>query len=131
MNCLTASQALPWSARSPDFSPIEHIWDMMGRLLHLPGNADDLDQQLEQMWQEISQGTIRMLYLAIPRRVAACIHAREVDYVTLSKDAHDADPFIFGCSRDYSLVTGPCHPTCAGLVCVLRQSLLCLLEKGR
>ena len=22
-------QQLPWPARSPDFSPIEHVWDMM------------------------------------------------------------------------------------------------------
>ena len=24
---------LPWAARSPDMSPIEHIWDMVGRRL--------------------------------------------------------------------------------------------------
>ncbi|GFT20192.1 hypothetical protein TNCV_4060081 [Trichonephila clavipes] len=32
----------PWPARSPNPSPIEHVWDMMGRRLHLPGNVDDL-----------------------------------------------------------------------------------------
>ncbi|GFS94215.1 transposable element Tc1 transposase [Trichonephila clavipes] len=42
MNCLTACQTLPWPARSPDLSPIKHVWDMMGRRLHVPGNADDL-----------------------------------------------------------------------------------------
>ncbi|GFX67079.1 transposable element Tc1 transposase [Trichonephila clavipes] len=42
MNCLTACQTLPWSARSPDLTSIEHVWDMMGRWLHLPGNVDDL-----------------------------------------------------------------------------------------
>ncbi|GFW51781.1 transposable element Tc1 transposase [Trichonephila clavipes] len=25
MNCLTACQTLPWSARSPDLSPVEHV----------------------------------------------------------------------------------------------------------
>ncbi|GFX97103.1 DUF4817 domain-containing protein [Trichonephila clavipes] len=37
-----AYQTLPWSARSPDPSPIKHVWDMMGRRLHLPGYVDDL-----------------------------------------------------------------------------------------
>ncbi|GFX56353.1 RNase H domain-containing protein [Trichonephila clavipes] len=41
-NCLTAYQTLPWPASSPDPSPIEHVWDMMGRQLHLPGSVDDL-----------------------------------------------------------------------------------------
>ncbi|GFU33235.1 hypothetical protein TNCV_4157361 [Trichonephila clavipes] len=31
MNYLTACQTLPWPARSPDISSIEHVWDMMGR----------------------------------------------------------------------------------------------------
>ncbi|GFV65914.1 uncharacterized protein TNCV_1365291 [Trichonephila clavipes] len=31
MSCLTACQRLPWPARSPDLSSIEHVWDMMGR----------------------------------------------------------------------------------------------------
>ncbi|GFW90683.1 transposable element Tc1 transposase [Trichonephila clavipes] len=47
MNCLIAYQTLPWPARSPDPSLIEHVRDMMGRRLHLPGNVDDLARQLE------------------------------------------------------------------------------------
>ncbi|GFV50624.1 transposable element Tcb1 transposase [Trichonephila clavipes] len=42
VNCLTACQTLPWSARTPDLSSIEHVWDMIGRRLHLPGHVDDL-----------------------------------------------------------------------------------------
>ncbi|GFV52240.1 transposable element Tcb1 transposase [Trichonephila clavipes] len=53
MNCLTVNQTLPWPARSPDPSPIEHVWDMRGRRLYLPGNVDDLTRQLEQIWQNI------------------------------------------------------------------------------
>ncbi|GFT84817.1 uncharacterized protein TNCV_2767981 [Trichonephila clavipes] len=59
MNCLTANQTLSWLARLPNPSPFEHVWDMMGRLLHPPGNVDD---QGEQIWQEILQETIRVLY---------------------------------------------------------------------
>ncbi|GFU39718.1 transposable element Tc1 transposase [Trichonephila clavipes] len=55
MNCITAYQAFPWPARSPNLSPIEHVWDMIGRRLHLLGNVDELARQLEQIWREISQ----------------------------------------------------------------------------
>ncbi|GFX05473.1 transposable element Tc1 transposase [Trichonephila clavipes] len=76
MNCLIAYQILPWLSRSPDLSPIEHIWDVRGRRLHLPGNVDGLTRQLEQIWQEIPHKTIRVLCLFMPYRVAACIQAR-------------------------------------------------------
>ena len=33
---LCGVQQLPWSAKSPDFSPVEHVWDMMKRKLILP-----------------------------------------------------------------------------------------------
>ncbi|GFS87689.1 zinc finger BED domain-containing protein 5 [Trichonephila clavipes] len=60
----------------PDSSPIEHVGDMKGSRLRLPGNADHLAQQLEQIWQEILQETIRVPYHSMPRRVAAYIEAR-------------------------------------------------------
>ncbi|GFV34426.1 transposable element Tcb1 transposase [Trichonephila clavipes] len=76
MNCLTACQTLPCPASSSDLSPIEHVWNMTKRRLPLPWNADKLTRQLEQIWQEISQETIRVLYHSMPRRVAACIHTK-------------------------------------------------------
>ncbi|GFW60694.1 hypothetical protein TNCV_570401 [Trichonephila clavipes] len=41
MTCLTAYQTLFGPVRSPDPSAIEHVWDMVGGRLHLPGNVDD------------------------------------------------------------------------------------------
>ncbi|GFY11727.1 uncharacterized protein TNCV_1529191 [Trichonephila clavipes] len=41
-----------------------------------PENVDDLARQLEQIWQEIPQETMRVLYHSMPRHVAACIRAR-------------------------------------------------------
>ncbi|GFU47818.1 hypothetical protein TNCV_4465581 [Trichonephila clavipes] len=41
---------------------IEHVWDMMGRRLHLLGIVDDLPRQLEQTLQEIPQKTVRVIY---------------------------------------------------------------------
>ncbi|GFX43744.1 HTH_Tnp_Tc3_2 domain-containing protein [Trichonephila clavipes] len=57
------------SARSPDISPIEDVWNMMGRRMKSI-------QQMEQIWQEIPQKTVRVLYYSMSRRVAACIQAR-------------------------------------------------------
>ncbi|GFV92910.1 transposable element Tc1 transposase [Trichonephila clavipes] len=59
MNCLTAFKTLRCPFRSPYLSPVEHVWDMMGRRLHLPGNVNDLFRQLEQIWQDIPHETIR------------------------------------------------------------------------
>ncbi|UYV70855.1 hypothetical protein LAZ67_8000866 [Cordylochernes scorpioides] len=67
-----------WGPVSPDLSPIEHIWDVMGRRLQPSRNVDYLARQLETIWQEIPQHTIRNLYQSIIRRVAACIHASDV-----------------------------------------------------
>ncbi|GFW01496.1 putative DD41D transposase [Trichonephila clavipes] len=35
MNCIIDGQTLPWPSRSSDLSPIQRIWDMTGRRLHL------------------------------------------------------------------------------------------------
>ncbi|GFV22578.1 zinc finger MYM-type protein 1 [Trichonephila clavipes] len=51
-----------------DPSPIEHVWDMMGRRLHISGNVDHLTRQLVQIWHEIPQKSIRVLYRSMSRR---------------------------------------------------------------
>ncbi|GFX25012.1 cytochrome P450 3A8 [Trichonephila clavipes] len=76
MNCLTACQTLPWLARSPYLFPIKNVWDMMEKRLHRPGNVDDLVQQLEQIWLEIPQETVKVLYHSVPSRLAFYIKAR-------------------------------------------------------
>jgi hypothetical protein len=67
-------QMLPWPARSPDLSPIEHLWDMMGQRLRLlpraPHNLDELRHQLQVKWNDIPQEN---LIESMPRRVNACI----------------------------------------------------------
>ncbi|GFV65882.1 transposable element Tcb2 transposase [Trichonephila clavipes] len=35
-DCLRTVTTLPWPARSPDFSPIKHIWDHLGRRVGHP-----------------------------------------------------------------------------------------------
>ncbi|GFS75947.1 transposable element Tcb1 transposase [Trichonephila clavipes] len=72
-----------WGAISFEAGP---LWSLLeahlqhsGRRLRLPGNVDELARQLEQIWQEIPQETIRVLYRSMSRRVAACIHARDLE----------------------------------------------------
>ncbi|UYV63148.1 hypothetical protein LAZ67_2003293, partial [Cordylochernes scorpioides] len=68
MDCLQSCRTLPWPARSPDLSLIEHIWEVMGRRLQPFRNIDYLARQLETIWQEIPQHTIRNLYQSMTRR---------------------------------------------------------------
>ncbi|UYV84233.1 Transposase, partial [Cordylochernes scorpioides] len=73
-------QMLPWPPYSPDLSPIEHVWDIIGRRLHAlpqPRSEDELWQMVEREWRAIPQNVIRTLIDSLPRRVAACIAVRE------------------------------------------------------
>ena len=76
VDCLRAVDTVPWPARSPDLSPIEHVWDMLGRQIRAPRNVADLEQQLRNAWQNVSQDDIRKLYHSLPRRIQACIAAK-------------------------------------------------------
>ncbi|UYV71413.1 hypothetical protein LAZ67_8003051 [Cordylochernes scorpioides] len=72
-------QMLPWPPYSPDLSPIEHAWDIIGRRLHAlpqPRSEDELWQMVEREWRAIPQDAIRTLIDSLPRRVAACIAVR-------------------------------------------------------
>ncbi|UYV79061.1 Transposase [Cordylochernes scorpioides] len=72
-------QMLPWPPYSPDLSPIEHVWDIIGRRLHAlpqPRSEDELWQMVEREWRAIPQDSIRTLIDSLPRRVAACIAVR-------------------------------------------------------
>ncbi|GFU56302.1 transposable element Tcb2 transposase [Trichonephila clavipes] len=43
LNSLRAVTTLPWSARLSDLSPIEHIWDDLGRLVGHPTSLNELE----------------------------------------------------------------------------------------
>ncbi|GFW72294.1 transposable element Tcb1 transposase [Trichonephila clavipes] len=65
-----------WPARSPDLSPIEHIWDHLGRRVEHPTNLNELEARLQTIWNEMSQDIIQNLYASMADRIASCIHAR-------------------------------------------------------
>ncbi|GFW39519.1 transposable element Tcb2 transposase [Trichonephila clavipes] len=75
-DCHCTVTTLPGPARSPDLSPIEHIWDHLGRRIgHLTG-LNELEARLQQIWYEMSQDIIQNLYASMPDRIASCILAR-------------------------------------------------------
>ena len=80
MECLSNIETLPWPARSPDLSPIENIWDMMGRRLsnslHSATNLNELRNQLETAWQDIPQEHIDHTIRSMPNRISQCIASR-------------------------------------------------------
>ncbi|UYV83083.1 hypothetical protein LAZ67_22002145 [Cordylochernes scorpioides] len=82
-------QMLPWPPYSPDLSPIEHVWDIIGRRLHAlpqPRLEDELWQMVEEEWRAIPQDAIRTLIDSLPRRVAACIAVRVPSLDSHSKE---------------------------------------------
>ncbi|UYV68767.1 Transposase [Cordylochernes scorpioides] len=84
-------QMLPWPPYSPDLSPIEHVWDIIGRRLHAlpqPRSEDELWQMVERDWRAIPQDAIRTLIDSLPRRVAACIAVRADAVLALYYDYH-------------------------------------------
>ncbi|GFW47351.1 transposable element Tcb1 transposase [Trichonephila clavipes] len=75
-NCLRTVTTLPWFSRSPDLSPIEHIWDHLGRRVGHPTSLNELEAKLQKIWNEMSQDIIQNLYTSMIDRIASCIRAR-------------------------------------------------------
>ncbi|GFX62055.1 transposable element Tcb1 transposase [Trichonephila clavipes] len=70
-------ELLPQPARSPDLSPIENMWSMVGQLLTQitppAATPDQLWQRGEATWSSVHQEHIQSLFELMPRRVTAVI----------------------------------------------------------
>ncbi|GFY44454.1 transposable element Tcb2 transposase [Trichonephila inaurata madagascariensis] len=66
---------LPWPARSPDLSPVDHVWDQLKRQMPSCHSVHDLELAVQDLWAHLPQDNIRCLINSIPDRVAACIAA--------------------------------------------------------
>lgn len=57
---------------------LEHVWDQLGRQVGEPMCLAELESWLEELWNEMTQDTIRNLHASIPIRFVCCIKARRV-----------------------------------------------------
>ncbi|GFT19032.1 transposable element Tc3 transposase [Trichonephila clavipes] len=68
-------QTLPWSARSPDLSPVEHVGNQLKRQMPSCHCVYDLELAVQDLWAHLPQNNIRCLIYSMPDHVAACIAA--------------------------------------------------------
>ncbi|GFT95046.1 transposable element Tcb2 transposase [Trichonephila clavipes] len=68
-------QTLQWPARSPDLSPVEHVWDQLKRQMPSCHSVHDLELAVQDLWSHLPQDNIRCLINSMPDLVAACIAA--------------------------------------------------------
>ncbi|GFX74193.1 transposable element Tcb2 transposase [Trichonephila clavipes] len=66
---------LPWLARCPDLSPVEHVWDQLKRQMPPCHSLHDLELAVQDLWAHLPQDNIRCLINSMVDRVAACIAA--------------------------------------------------------
>jgi hypothetical protein len=66
------AHVLPWAPNSPNMNIIEHVWDMVNRLVghckHQPTTLNQLWEAAQEAWYSINVEDIRKLYRSIPRR---------------------------------------------------------------
>ncbi|GFV94413.1 transposable element Tcb2 transposase [Trichonephila clavipes] len=68
-------QTLPWPDRTPDLSPVEHVWDQLKRQMPLSHSVHNLELAVQDLLAHRPQDNIRYLINSMPDRVAACIAA--------------------------------------------------------
>ncbi|GFT07179.1 transposable element Tcb2 transposase [Trichonephila clavipes] len=66
-------QTLLWPSRSPDLSPVEHVWDQLKRQIPSCHSVHDLVLAVRDLWAHLPQDNIRCLINSMKDRVAACI----------------------------------------------------------
>ena len=62
---------LPWLVRPPDLSPIEHLWDVLGRRvqrrLQKPQDTSELADAVQEEWRRIPRATTGRLIMRMRR----------------------------------------------------------------
>ncbi|GFS56186.1 transposable element Tcb2 transposase [Trichonephila clavipes] len=68
-------QTLPFPARSPYLSPVEHVWDQQKRQMPSCHSVHDLQLAGQDLLAYLPQDNTRCLINSMPDRVAVCIAA--------------------------------------------------------
>ena len=93
-------QSLPWPSMSPDISPIEHVWDILGRRVqgHVPAprNLQELANVLQEEWHRIPQNDIRLFVGSMRRRCVACL-------AVVQRDTDSKTDFVKSGARPYDI----------------------------
>ncbi|GFT98133.1 transposable element Tcb2 transposase [Trichonephila clavipes] len=58
-DCLRTVTTIPWTARCLKFSPIEHIWDHLGRRAGHLTSLNELEPRLQQIWKKCLKTSYR------------------------------------------------------------------------
>ncbi|KAL1925108.1 uncharacterized protein VTP21DRAFT_4762 [Calcarisporiella thermophila] len=73
-------QVLDWPSQSPDFNPIEHLWDEVKRRLRdrLPqiSGKDGLWEKVKTVWESLTKDDCVTSINTMPRRIQEVINAR-------------------------------------------------------
>ncbi len=71
---------LKWAPQSPDLNPIEHLWDVVEREIHImdvqPTNLQQLCDAIMLIWTKISEECFQHLVESTPRRINAVLKAK-------------------------------------------------------
>ena len=72
---------LPWLERSPDLSPVERLWSILGRRVqrrpHKPQDINELADAVQKEWRRILQAITGRVIKSMRRRCLACLAANE------------------------------------------------------
>ncbi len=71
---------LKWPPQSPDLNPIEHLWDVVKREIHIMAvqltNLQQLRDAIVSVWTKISEERFPHLVESLPRRIKAVRKAK-------------------------------------------------------
>ncbi len=71
---------LKWPPQSPDLNPIEHLWDVVEREIHImdvqPRNLQQQSDAIMSIWTKISEECFQHLVESKPRRIKAVLKAK-------------------------------------------------------
>ncbi len=71
---------LKWPPQSPDPNPIEHLWDVVEREIHInfrqPTNLQQLRDAIMSIWTKISEECFQHLVESMPWKIKAVLRAK-------------------------------------------------------